>query len=36
MDTINETGEVDDEEVQDVDQIELFIEMKYCSICHLE
>ena len=36
MDTINEAGEVEDEEVQDDDMIELFVEMKYCSICHLE
>lgn len=37
MDTINETGENDDDDVQSSEEeLELFVEMKYCTICHLE
>ena len=34
MDTIDEDEEVQEE--GDPDSIEMFVEMKYCSICHLE
>ena len=42
MDTINETGENDDDEdgsaevSDEEDNIVLFVESKYCTICHLE
>ena len=39
METINETGENDDEEAlsdESNEDIQLFVESKYCSICHLE
>ena len=40
METINETGEIDDDEEAQSDEsnedIQLFVESKYCSICHLE
>ena len=38
MDTINESGEGENEDVQSdgSDEIVLFVESKYCSVCHLE
>jgi len=34
METINETGENDDDDSDE--DIVLFVEMKYCTVCHLE
>jgi len=36
MDTINETPENDDEGSSDSEEVVLFVEMKYCTVCHLE
>ena len=39
MDTINETGGENDDvssEEADTAELEMFVEMKYCTICHLE
>ena len=36
MDTINETGENDDDLSSEEDDLVLFIETKYCTVCHLE
>ena len=37
MDTINEEApEQDDEISSEDDDVVLFVEMKYCTVCHLE
>ena len=38
METINETGENDDDSLEEDDNADvlLFVEMKYCTVCHLE
>ena len=43
MDTINETGENNEDEVaaaaegsDEDEEIEMFVESKYCTVCHLE
>ena len=45
MDTINETGENNEDEIvaaaaaegsDEDEEIEMFVESKYCTVCHLE